>query len=87
MVGLMERKKHRQVSFIISLCRVNKSVCDTDIVSLWRSACHLLAPSSLYSWVLSKKLLRGRHFPWLQSSEAAKIFLKGHITGWGGAAG
>lgn len=40
MVGLMERKKHRQVSFIISLCRVNKSVCDTDIVSLWRSACH-----------------------------------------------
>ena len=59
MVGLMERKKQRQVSFIINLCHANKSVRDRDIISLWWPACHLLAPSSLYSWVLSKRLLRG----------------------------
>lgn len=60
MAGLMERKKHRQVSFIISLYRTKELVCGRDhsflLGGLPATCWHQLL---LSSWLLEKELVRG----------------------------
>lgn len=53
LVGLMERNKCRQVSFIINFYCANKLVCDGDIIPL---GCQLvICCDQVKSWIISKK--------------------------------
>lgn len=60
----------------------NRLMSDRDRSFLWVVSLRLLAPTPLYSWILSKKP-GGLMCSWLPPAVAGETFLKGHLTGWG----